>query len=233
MPPKRNIAEVGGSYLAQKGFFSEDPPIIIFDVGAHRGETIDAYRKIFSQAIIYSFEPVRESFKKLVERIQFDNRISAFWLAFSDKKEIRSFYLTPQTNQSSFFGIPSGARRFDVMTDTVDSFCEDRKIEHIDILKLDVQGAEPLVLRGAIKMLKEKRISLVYTEMTFISPIAYQNTPPAWDIGKILWNCGFELFSIYNLCRTTSNQITHFDAIFLGPSLCALRKQKEKVKKLK
>ena len=40
-------------------------------------------------------------------------------------------------------------------------------INHIDILKIDVQGAELLVLKGAQGMLEKPAVSIVYTEVYF------------------------------------------------------------------
>ncbi|MBD2260781.1 FkbM family methyltransferase [Pseudanabaena sp. FACHB-2040] len=45
-----------------------------------------------------------------------------------------------------------------VKSTTVDSYCKEHGIESIDLLKVDVEGAEYQVLLGAVEMLKEKRI---------------------------------------------------------------------------
>jgi hypothetical protein len=45
---------------------------------------------------------------------------------------------------------------------TVDTFCEERAIQHVSLLHADVQGAEMEMLRGANRMLKEKRIDFVF-----------------------------------------------------------------------
>ena len=41
------------------------PEPLIFDVGAHEGETISRYRKIFKNSTIHSFEPQSKSFERL------------------------------------------------------------------------------------------------------------------------------------------------------------------------
>jgi hypothetical protein len=48
-------------------------------------------------------------------------------------------------------------------------FCQDRDLHSIDIMKLDVQGAEFFVLSGATKMLSSQSISMVYMELILAS----------------------------------------------------------------
>ena len=40
--------------------------IMIFDVGANRGQSIDYFKKIYPTSIIHSFEPVKEEYQKLI-----------------------------------------------------------------------------------------------------------------------------------------------------------------------
>ena len=52
----------------------------------------------------------------------------------------------------------------EVLCDTLDHFCFDQHVHHIDILKMDVQGAGYRVLDGARQMLTQQRVSLIYME---------------------------------------------------------------------
>jgi hypothetical protein len=49
----------------------------------------------------------------------------------------------------------------------LDAFCADNVIEHLDLLKIDVQGWEPKVLTGGGKMLNQGRVDFIYTEAAF------------------------------------------------------------------
>ena len=53
-----------------------------------------------------------------------------------------------------------------VQTQTLDSFCLDKKIENIDVLKIDTEGNELNVLKGAKRLLSENKINLIYTEIS-------------------------------------------------------------------
>jgi FkbM family methyltransferase len=51
-----------------------------------------------------------------------------------------------------------------VLVDTVDHYCATRAVDHIDLLKLDVEGHELAVLRGASRMFEGKKIAMVSFE---------------------------------------------------------------------
>ena len=51
--------------------------------------------------------------------------------------------------------------KIDVEVDTVDRYCASNGIERIDFLKIDVEGFEEDVLRGATTMLKRKSVGIV------------------------------------------------------------------------
>lgn len=52
---------------------------------------------------------------------------------------------------------------------TLDKYCADNNIERIDLLKIDVEGAEHLVLKGSTRMLSEKRIRVIQFEYGYSS----------------------------------------------------------------
>jgi len=53
-----------------------------------------------------------------------------------------------------------------VQTQTLDNFCLNAKIENIDVLKIDTEGNELNVLKGAKRLLSENRINIIYTEIS-------------------------------------------------------------------
>ena len=54
----------------------------------------------------------------------------------------------------------------EINTSTVDDFCKENKIEKIDLLKIDTEGHEEHILKGASNTLNEKKIEVVYTEIS-------------------------------------------------------------------
>jgi len=75
-----------------------------------------------------------------------------------------------------------------VQTQTLDSFCAEKKIHSIDFIHMDVQGAEIKVLKGAEKMLEH--VSLIWLEVENIE--LYENQPLSTDIHTFLISKGFK-----------------------------------------
>ena len=53
-----------------------------------------------------------------------------------------------------------------VQTQTLDNFCLEEKINNIDVLKIDTEGNELNVLKGAKKLLEQNKINIIYTEIS-------------------------------------------------------------------
>jgi len=49
----------------------------------------------------------------------------------------------------------------------LDEFCQDRSIDHIDLLKLDVQGHEHWVLKGAERLIRAGRVGTIFVELNW------------------------------------------------------------------
>ena len=53
-----------------------------------------------------------------------------------------------------------------VQTRTLDNFCYEKNINNIDVLKIDTEGNELNVLKGAKKLLEKSNINIIYTEIS-------------------------------------------------------------------
>ncbi len=197
-------------------------PNVIFDIGANRGDTAIKYSNLFPTAKIYAFEPFEETFKKLKENVKDYPNIHIFNFAIADTIGETVFYSNKNedTNSilsSSKIGLSSDEQvktigQTIINTDTIDSFCLSHKIEKIDILKMDIQGAELMALTGAKKILAEKKIDLIYTETYFRRQ--YNNQPLFHEISTLLADNGYYLQDIYAPIYGNGS-IAWCDAIFL------------------
>ena len=97
-----------------------------------------------------------------------------------------------------------------VQSESLDEVCQNEKVNHIDILKLDVQGAELKVLKGAERMLSEGRISIIYLEIIFVPTYKGQST--YFEIGEYLSKNGFDIYGIFNL--TYDRHLKQADVLF-------------------
>jgi FkbM family methyltransferase len=146
--------------------------ITIFDVGANNGDYVELLLDIFGcNAEIYSFEPSRETFHKLLKR--HENKEKVFFNNFGFGKEETSAVLY---SNSSVSGLSSVFKRKlehlsldfdekeDVILKTIDSFCSEKGVVHINLLKIDVEGSELMVLEGARKMIDSGNIDFIQFE---------------------------------------------------------------------
>lgn len=106
--------------------------------------------------------------------------------------------------------------QLDVETATIDAFCDEASIGHIDILKLDVQGAEYAVLKGAERMLDRHSIGVVYLEI-IVAP-TYSGQKSLQDYLALFASRGYELFDCYNPVRWRG-RLLQTDNIFVSQAI--------------
>ncbi len=214
-------------FTVQKELISAREPVI-FDIGAHVGEVTRTYRGLFPQATIHSFEPFPDSFEALSKSTEQDSRILSHRIAMADKSGTATFNanVSPSTSSllptdqrgSSYFGegLFDTVSQIEVATTTVDDFCHEQGISHIDIMKMDVQGAEFSVLRGATDMLERGAVSLIYTELIMVPNYVGQHR--LHEYLSFLDMYGYELLDFFNPYRR-DHKLIESDVIFVGPDL--------------
>jgi FkbM family methyltransferase len=146
---------------------------LLFDVGANTGQTRDWFRFYLPKATIYCFEPVRSTFEQLKANADGDPLCMPVNEALGDEagtKTIRLFegdMTVLNSLRDDVMNHVAGAREETITVNTLDAFCKAQHIDKIDLLKIDTEGYEINVLKGASEMLQSGRISFVYCETGF------------------------------------------------------------------
>ena len=212
------------AFLEQQRLLAGSEPLTIIDAGAHRGESAMMYRGLFPTAAIYSFEPFPESFAAYKKQTAGLTNVQVFNVALSDRAGEAEFNSNQYTATNSLLntapevesvwpGGPTDTKeKIRVQTTTLDRFCQEHSIEAIDLLKLDVQGAEPLVLKGGEHLIRSGKVRLVYTEIMTLP--SYTGQLELHEFLRMMQDYGFELFNFFNLNTTPSGQLRQIDAIF-------------------
>ena len=122
---------------------------VVIDVGANVGE--------FSLVVagqgarVYACEPDPGPYSCLEKNLA--NLVGArcFKVAFGEKKGVLPFYISSQHNDSSFIKPAAGVEKIEeVEVCTIDDFCAREEIKNISMLKVEAEGYEPEILRGAV-----------------------------------------------------------------------------------
>jgi len=174
---------------------------VIFDVGANVGQSARKYMQAFPRAKIFCFEPVDSTYRQIEHLASSHENVRSFKLALGSYPGTRKMLRDERSELSRLLDESRTADRVDssrvemVEVDTVDQFCSRHAIERISLLKVDTEGADLEVLRGAERMLTEKRIDVIQVE-------AGMNPGNRWHVPfealkDFLERYGCALFGIY------------------------------------
>jgi len=198
---------------------------VILDVGANRGETIRRYRSLFPDSEIHAFEPVKDFYLECLRGSPEDAGLVMNNIALGDSEGVAMFHETVGGQSSSLlqksdlipFYFSAGdfaeARTYAVQTMTVDAYCRKMKIGEIDILKLDAEGYELNILKGARDFLEAGRIRQIYTEVNFER--FWSNGVLYHHLANFLEGYGMDLFALYGIGSGALGASRSGDALFL------------------
>jgi FkbM family methyltransferase len=141
---------------------------VVFDVGANVGEWTARALQINAHAQYHCFEPSAKTFGALAARHLPGNvRINHFGLG--DRAQERELHVfSDGCGANSLYdrvGTDEKAREVEtIRLDTLDAYCAANAVQRIGFLKIDVEGHELSVLRGAQAMLAEGNVDVVQFE---------------------------------------------------------------------
>ena len=164
------------------------------DVGSHKGEVLSKALKIAPQGKHYAFEPIPQIHKKLDKR-------------YGQYCEIKNIGLSDHFGESSFNHVVSNPaysgikqrtypkkekiKEITIQVDTLDNQLFDQ--ERIDMIKIDVEGGELDVLKGAVKILKKFNPVIVFEHGK--GAAEYYETTPI-EVYDFLENQQYSLFTL-------------------------------------
>ena len=148
---------------------------ILFDIGAHKGESISFFINNFKVNYIYSFEPSLNNYNELKKNIfKYNKRFKKinfkiYNYGFGEKKTDLTLNQTIESSSSTFNKINIDSKYYNKKIlylkankgsffketlsklDTLDNFFLENKISSVDLIKLDTEGYEYFILKGFVK----------------------------------------------------------------------------------
>lgn len=189
-----------GSYIIEKDIIFKYLPSspIIVDCGAHIGTDTVEFAKL-SGSKIYAFEPIKIIFDKLLENTKIYPNVSCFNLALSSYDGIEKMYVSNGYSDGSssllkpkkhlevhpdvFF-----CEMEEVKTAKLDTWAKENNISKVDMLWLDMQGAEQQMLMESKFVLDT--VKVIHTEVSLIE--IYEGMGKYKGFKKFLKKNGFE-----------------------------------------
>lgn len=199
--------------------------LVLVDVGANRGRFYDEASEVFSQAQIKALliEPIPECAGFLQKKYETKSYVFISETAANDKKERMDFYINQFDETSSLLRIKSEIRELrdintlrdktiTVASDTLDNIIEDCCFfqEPIDILKIDVQGSEDRVLKGATRALAKTKFIWIEGSLKAL----YEGSCLFNDIHLILSMAGYCLLEIADGHRSPDKELLQVNCLY-------------------
>tara|TARA_R110002049_G_scaffold72490_2_gene187098 strand:+ start:111148 stop:111879 length:732 start_codon:yes stop_codon:yes gene_type:complete len=196
-----------------------DAPLCI-DIGGNKGQTVELFQSTFRDPTIHVFEPTSRLASLIQSRFQ-PPAVTVHQLAVGDAEgeadlqcysaDDMNSLLTLNTHSHELFeGVKAtGTERVRVCR--LDDYLAEVGLASVDLLKIDTQGFDGRVLRGAANLLNGGSVKAVMVEMNFVR--MYDGQSDAGDIMKMLIEFGYRPVDLYEKVRA-SQRIAWCTALF-------------------
>ncbi|MCS7052923.1 MAG: FkbM family methyltransferase [Ignavibacterium sp.] len=217
-----------GRFLKSLSFLYNEKSFIVFDIGANVGEYSSEILQLFSKCYIYAFEPNPKSFILLSKKFNHLNNVMLYNLGLGSIKTTTKLYDYKEEEGSthasiyksmfeSFYGNKETIS-YEIEIITLDDFLEKENIQSVDLLKIDIEGGELEVLKGAKKSINENRIKIIQFEFNYTHICS-----------RVFLKDFFDLLANYDLYRVILDGLCKLkydakDEIFMFQNIIAINK---------
>lgn len=170
------------------------PNMTVLDLGGHLGYYTRLFSKLVGGGRVYVFEPSEDTLKLLQHNIRKCKNVELIKKAACDKDGTIEFNKTFSHSGSNSILEPDWkAETTTVPCVTIDTFVKERHI-NVDVIKMDVEGAEPLVFKGARETMQNtKHLSI---SMEFVESYIKKSGQTPQEHFKDLQDLGFTIYTI-------------------------------------
>jgi FkbM family methyltransferase len=144
------------------------PGMTFIDVGANVGYyTLLAASLVGRRGRVLAFEPSPYAFDRLVETIKRNNlsQVRAIQSGLSDGSGEEHLFLPDARGNHSPSMVPNGGGRpINVPVRRLDDWLAEHEVDQVDLMKIDVEGFEPNVIKGAAKYIQQGKVRAILCE---------------------------------------------------------------------
>jgi len=173
--------------------------MIILDIGANIGlYTLLFCKKTGLSGKVFAFEPAPEAFFRLKQNVKLNNfkNCKLFNSGISNEAGMSKFYVCEDDAFNSLGNKPMAPilKTIDIPVTTVDEFCQKENIAKVDLIKIDTEGADYLVLKGADGLLTSENSPIVMCEYNRNMDGGYSFK--VIDMYNYLTETGYEIYEV-------------------------------------
>lgn len=176
----------------------------VIDIGANVGYfTLLMSRIVGNTGHVYAFEPGGNNVPKLQANLALNKTVNVrvFETALSDKEEVAPFWLSADNSGGNALWDPghwfqnekSRARPEKTMVQT--ERLDHQLIENPRVIKIDTEGAETRILRGAVRLLKEYKTPFILAEINLFGLQELGSSAP--ELRRLMADMGYDTFLLY------------------------------------
>jgi len=192
--------------------------IVIFDVGANVGQSVIKFKKLCPEGEVHTFEPSKNCFKELQKNTASFTDVIYNNIGLGAESKTAEFYENEITDISSFLkpteALWGEVKKVDQMAiTTLNDYALLSKTKKINYLKIDTQGYDLEVLKGADILLKEKAIDIIQMEITMQK--LYADLPQMDLVIKYMFDAGYKLVAFYGF-HNENVEARWTDALFIS-----------------
>ena len=214
-------------WLDLQELFTNRLPETVIDVGANEGQTSLHLTRLFPDARFWAFEPNPVTLQRLRVAVASNPQITPVGVALGAHQMQANLQITGSSVNASLlpYDKPSGTdavqNEATVQVTTLDVFALEHDIVTVDLLKVDAQGYDLEVLKGADRLLREGRIHALVVEVNFVQMYAGQ----AWfyEIYDLAHSRGLRFCGLYDVRHEDQFHLQWGDALFVLPDWAGTR----------
>jgi len=188
------------------------PDMTVLDVGAHHGYyTLLASRKVGRRGKVIAFEPSPRERRYLKRHLKLNRcaNVVVEETALGNHSGEADFYLVDGTesgcNSIRLPDVAQPVQRLRVRLDQVDAYLERNRIETVDFMKLDAEGAELQILEGAERLLTHVPRPVILAEVQDL-----RTRPWGYEASEILRHLDLRGFCLHRI--SPSGELIHVPA---------------------
>lgn len=145
---------------------------LVFDVGAAVGDWTAIALESDPDLMVHCFEPTNRRFSKLAAR-GFGSRVVLNRLGLGDAPTEAQIFHGAVGGSNTLFsqqypGTENHAQSETIQISTIDRYCREHGIDHVDFIKMDIEGYEMAAIRGAEQMLRAGKIDVIQFEYSYL-----------------------------------------------------------------